>query len=116
MSTQNDKYSQLGNAFACMVGLGTKELCEKIVNDKNMIPITLSALPFLYDGLLKVDVKFKKYILDDIKQKYGYMLKNGATTFWEVLDIGNNPVWSLCHGWSAMPVYYLTKLTKGVEN
>ena len=116
LSTQNDKYSQLGNAFACMVGLGTKELCEKIINDKNMIPITLSALPFLYDVLLKVDVKFKKYILNDIKQKYGYMLESGATTFWEVLDVGDNPVWSLCHGWSAMPVYYLTELTKGVEN
>ena len=36
------------------------------------------------------------------------MLREGATTFWEII-IGADDfadAGSLCHGWSALPVYY----------
>ena len=40
------------------------------------------------------------------------MLEKGATSFWETIngdaDFGN--AGSLCHGWSAMPIYYLNRL------
>jgi hypothetical protein len=40
------------------------------------------------------------------------MLSCGATTFWETILGAEdfNGAGSLCHGWSAIPVYWLTKL------
>ena len=63
-------------------------------------------------ALLEFGDKYKKFILNDIRSKYGAMLAQGATTFWETekgwRDFDN--AGSLCHGWSALPVYYLSKL------
>ena len=67
---------------------------------------------FLYDALLAVNDNYKDWILQDIRKKYGYMLEQGATTFWETekgwQDFDN--AGSLYHGWYAMPIYYLRKL------
>ncbi len=61
-----------------------------------------------YDALLSYDKNNADYILQDIRTKYGYMLSKGATTFWETIKGENdfNGAGSLCHGWSAMPIYY----------
>jgi hypothetical protein len=36
------------------------------------------------------------------------MLENGATSFWETIEgeAAFDKAGSLCHGWSALPVYY----------
>jgi hypothetical protein len=42
------------------------------------------------------------------------MLQKDATTFWETA-LGDNDfdgAGSLCHGWSALPIYYYHKLDK----
>ena len=70
---------------------------------------SLSMNCFRYDALLEADrEKYKNIILDEIDETYLKMLKDGATTFWETEDgapaFGN--AGSLCHGWSALPVYY----------
>lgn len=115
LSTSNELYSQLGNSFAILIGLGSRALAEKIVNE-DMIEVTLSMHTFYYDALLSVDENYKKFIIEDIKKKYGFMLDEGATTFWETAkgwqDFGN--AGSLCHGWSAIPVYYLSKYADNV--
>ena len=111
LSTKGEHYSQLGNAFAILIGLGTKKLAEKIVTDENLIPVTLSMNTFYYDALLQIDDTYKDFINEDIKRKYGYMLEQGATTFWEKESvIKDGGAGSMCHGWSAIPVYYLAKL------
>ena len=73
-----------------------------------MIPATLSMQTFVYDALLLRDRDPGAFILADIAQNYGEMLRCGATSIWETLEgqsaFGN--AGSLCHGWSAMPVYY----------
>ena len=64
-------------------------------------------LGFVYDALLLADNTNGEWILQDIREKYSYMLQCGATTFWETLDgVDEDKSNSLCHGWSAMPVYY----------
>lgn len=107
LSTINNQASQFGNAIALLAGLGDDSLIDKIANDKNMIPATLSTLPFVYDVLLK-DKKYIDFIVNDIKNKYKVMLDAGATSFWETTvgedDFGG--AGSLCHGWSSMPIYY----------
>ncbi len=108
-----EKFGVLGNAFAILAGVGSKALADKLINDKTMIPATLSMNTFVYDALLSYGGnQYKDYILSDIRVKYSRMLNQGATTFWETekgaADFDN--AGSLCHGWSAMPVFYLNEL------
>ena len=68
---------------------------------------------FKFDALIKVDKeKYTPYIIKTIEEKYKNMLDNGATSFWETEDGESafDNAGSLCHGWSAMPVYYLSIL------
>ncbi|MBR1868203.1 MAG: hypothetical protein IJ800_06490 [Clostridia bacterium] len=108
-----DRYSQLGNALAILAGLGNEKTAEEIVGGK-MISATLSMRAFVYDALLSFGDKYSDYIIKDIKERYTAMLDAGATSFWETekgeADFGG--AGSLCHGWSAIPVYYFNKLLK----
>ena len=108
LSTLTEKGSQFGNAFAVLIGLGGEELAETIISDKSLIKATLSVKTFVYDALLSCGDKYKGYILDDIKNNYKKMLDAGATTFWETEKgaADFDGAGSLCHGWSAIPIYY----------
>ena len=75
----------------------------------DLVPNTLSMNAFRFDALIAVDKeKYAPVILDELDRDYLYMLRRGATTFWETIigadDFGD--AGSLCHGWSALPVYY----------
>lgn len=108
LSNVTDRGSQLGNSLAILIGLGSEELAERILNDREMITATLSMRAFVYDALLKFGDKYTGYILNDIKEKYKKMLDCGATTFWETEKgaADFDGAGSLCHGWSALPIYY----------
>lgn len=114
LSTKGELYSQLGNSFAILIGLGDGGLAERITKDKSLIEVTLSMHTFYYDALLMFGDTYHEFILQDIKEKYGHMLREGATTFWETAKGWKDfdHAGSLCHGWSAVPVYYLCKLVK----
>ncbi len=103
--------SQLGNSFALLIGLGDERTVNAIKTDKNLIETSLSMLIYKYDALLEANPDNKEFILNEIRELYGYMLDKGATTFWETIlgeaDFGG--AGSLCHGWSALPVYYYHK-------
>lgn len=107
-----EQYSELVNALAVLCGAATGERAEAIcgmLTEKQLTPTSLSMLCFKYDALLLTDKKrYAPYILQDIEEKYSRMLDAGATSFWETedgaADFGG--AGSLCHGWSAMPVYY----------
>ena len=76
-----------------------------------MTDITLSMNTYFYDALLSLGDDYKDYIIGDIEDKYGYMLSCGATTFWETIEGWHafSGAGSLCHGWSALPIYYFDK-------
>lgn len=111
LSNRDKTCSQLGNAFATIIGLGNKGIIEAIKNDDSLVPATLSMLGFVYDALLQ-EKGNEEFILNDIRSKYGYMLEKGATSFWETIGGAFNvgSAQSLCHGWSAIPVYYYNKI------
>lgn len=118
MSSNNDKLSVLGNSLAILAGVGDEKTAERILRGDGMIPVTLSMNAFKYDALLLFGDKYKNDIIDDIKQKYGKMLSEGATTFWET-ELGGDDfggAGSLCHGWSAIPVYYLATLVENTSS
>ena len=112
IANDRDLVGQLGNALAVLCGLGTDEILEKIAYDKTLTPATLSMKPFVYDALLTAGDKYRDFVIDDIKKVYKKMLDYGATSFWET-ELGwedFDKAGSLCHGWSAAPVYYLSIL------
>lgn len=106
--------SELGNSLAILAGVITGEeaaaLAKKLAERKSdAVPITLSMKCFLYDALLLVDRDtYAPWILADIEAVYKPMLDAGATSVWETEkgEADFNRAGSLCHGWSAMPVYY----------
>lgn len=107
----SDKYSEMGQAFAILIGLGDGRTAAALKSGK-LIPATLSTAAFVYDALLAAGAENSDYILSDIRRKYKSMLDAGATSFWETIDGESafSGAGSLCHGWSAIPVYYLKKL------
>ena len=119
MSNTNESYSTLGNSLAILSGVASVQKRKHIANElvKNRLtPITLSMKCFLYDALLMVDKNYQKFILNDIDIVYKKMLDADATTFWET-ELGEKDfdnAGSLCHGWSALPIYYyhLFKIVK----
>ncbi len=76
-----------------------------------VIPNTTSMNAFRFDALLRADKeKFAPIILDELDREYLKMLRAGATSVWETAlgaeDFGGQGNGSLCHGWSALPIYY----------
>lgn len=116
LDTQSFHYSVLGNSLAVLSGVAdtakSETILEILTGVNNLIPITLSMKGYFYDALLKNNADYREYVLNDLDNDYGYMLNHGATTFWETI-LGKedfNGAGSLCHGWSAMPVYYYHRL------
>lgn len=113
-----DKYSVLANSLCILCGACPEDyapaIAEKIVNaDKLLVPNTLSMNVFRFDALLKVNrEKYKDFVLGQIDTIYAKMLNEGATSFWET-ELGESDfdgAGSLCHGWSAIPIYYYKTL------
>ena len=106
-------YSRLANSLSILAGVPSVDECraiaERLVTDSTLIDASLSMRTFFYDALLSVDrEKYSSFILADIERIYAPMLASGNNTVWETVkgesDFDN--AGSLCHGWSAIPVYY----------
>ena len=116
MTAGKDEYTEIVNALAVLSGVATGEKAEKIaalLASGSLVPCALSMRALKYDAMLMVgQEKYREYILDEIRRDYKFMLDAGATSFWETLDgaAAFENAGSLCHGWSAIPVYYYHKL------
>ena len=113
MSVGGDEYTVLGNALAILaeLELDKEYVCEKIVNGE-LSDCSLSMKIFKYDALLATNKeKYQAWVLNEIRREYGKMIERGDTV-WETIDGASafDNAGSLCHGWSAIPVYYYTKL------
>lgn len=87
-----------------------------VTRDNDLYPINLSMLVYKYDALLTAG-GYDEYVKRDIEKQWGYMLFRGATTFWETIKGGDDFFYagSLCHGWSALPVYVYHKYGLGLK-
>ncbi len=115
VSTEHEElFSQLGNAFAVLTGLGDKRVEEALKTGEGMIPATLAMRSFVYDALLQADPANGAYVLEDIRSGYGRMLEAGATSFWETEEGASafEGTGSLCHAWSAVPILYYNRILK----
>lgn len=97
-------------ALMLYIGVVPQEKKERVIENLlngDMVPCTLSSSIYLYDALLREGNKYRTFVKEQVEQRWGKMLFAGATTFWET-DKGQSDfrnAGSLCHGWSAVPIY-----------
>ena len=106
-----EQYTVLGNALAVLCHAANKneavKICDGIVKGE-LTPSSLSMNIWKYDAMMMTDKEgYRDFIVSEIRNNYKKMLDAGSTTVWETLEgseaFGN--AGSLCHGWSAVPVY-----------
>ncbi|MGI6385269.1 MAG: family 78 glycoside hydrolase catalytic domain [bacterium] len=85
--------------------------------EKNLIPVTLSSMLYKVLAFNSLGEKARSAIAREVSEIWGQMLAAGATTFWETSDGAEafEGAGSLCHGWSALPVYYYQSWVLGIR-
>lgn len=80
-------------------------------------PTTLSTMLYQAKALMKLNPETRAFMADEVRQTWGAMALSGATSFWETSRGGDDfqKAGSLCHGWSALPVYYYQAWVLGVR-
>ena len=111
----NAEHTALGNSLAVLSGVAGERapaLCDEIVCGR-VRKSSLSMKIFAYEAMMKTDVdSYSEYILEDIRNTYKDMLDADSDTVWET-SLGADDfagAGSLCHGWSAVPIYVLCRL------
>ncbi len=112
MNKDDEVYPAFANALAVIlelsVGDEAKKICSRLASGEGMIECALATKVFKFDALLKTDENYKDKVLAELREDFTKMLDAGATSTWETLDGEKafNDAGSLCHGWTALPVYY----------
>lgn len=99
---------------------------EHVILNDRILPITTPYFEF-YENQVHCLSGHSDFLEQSLADYYGGMLKLGATTFYEQYDPKNQGVEhyamygrpfekSLCHAWSASPVYLLGRFRLGVVN
>jgi hypothetical protein len=114
---QNKPENALVQALAFFCGAAKEEKAQKcleLIKADNLYPCSLSMTIFAYEALLDYSCDNLEFVIKDIEAIWSKMVCAGADTFWETAkgssDLGN--AGSLCHGWSAVPVYIFGKYLK----
>jgi hypothetical protein len=119
---QPPHYAELTQALAILVDVVPQGelngLRERLAADNNgLVPCTISHTLYKFEALLAADDKYASRVFELIKRDWGYMLSQGATSFWETIDgasaFGN--AGSLCHGWSGVPAWFYGAYILGVK-
>ncbi len=93
-----------------------KGLCTALKSpiEYKLVPVTFAALQPKYEALIKYTGDME-YCLKDVEEKFGSMLLQGATSYWETAygEADFDDAGSLCHGWSAVCCWVLDKYLEG---
>ncbi len=119
--TQSKVISQQTNTLALLYDVAPPERAARITGYTTNPPedmVTFGS-PFAMFYLLEELAKEGRFsdIVDIIRDRWGFMLDAGATTFWETFPGYEKDVLtrSHCHAWSAAPTYFLSRYQLGVE-
>ncbi len=111
--------SQHANTLAILLGLQpehhariAREVLLKSARSKRTK--ILSGSPFFYAYILQAMAQagLRQEAVELMGEKWGEMLEEGATVFWELWDV---TLQSRCHAWSASPLYHLAEQVLGVQ-
>ena len=119
---KQEHFAELTQALALYAGVCPEhiasELRQKLADEDNgLVKTTLSYSIYKFEALLGEPDKYAETVFDTIAKDWGYMLYHGATSFWETIKGGDDfeKAGSLCHGWSAIPVYFYYAYILGVK-
>jgi len=93
-------------------------LAQRLAGENNgLVETTLSQSLYKFEAILLNDHKHGRWVFEKIDGDWGKMLFSGATSFWETVrgcwDFNN--AGSLCHGWSAIPIYFYHAYLLGIK-
>lgn len=84
-------------------------LRRRLYEGDNWISLTMGSIIHKYEALLQDADTYREPVFDDVAKRWGDMLFQGATSFWEtftgVEEFTFGGATSLCHGWAALPIY-----------
>ncbi len=118
------RFSQHTQAIAVVAGLhpdGTTELMRRTLNDESLVRTEPYFSFYLCEALGLAGMAGEAFAY--IRQQWGRMLDQGATTFWEEWQVSGtfrDGRWlarprSHCHAWSAAPTAWLSRYVLGVR-
>lgn len=125
----NPHITKFPNMFAILYGLSDAEeqrqIMQSVMLNPRVDPITTPYMRF-YELEALCMAGLQTQVLQEIRDYWGGMLREGATSFWEKyvpsetgtqhLAMYGRPYGkSLCHAWGASPVYLLGKYYLGVQ-
>ncbi len=125
----NPQVTKFPNMFAILYDLSyeeeRKEIMQSVMLNPAVDPITTPYMRFYELETLCIDGMHTQ-VLQEMKDYWGGMLREGATSFWEKyvptetgtqhLAMYGRPFGkSLCHAWGASPIYLLGKYYLGVR-
>ncbi|MGN7990340.1 alpha-L-rhamnosidase-related protein [Pedobacter sp. 22226] len=126
---QTDNVTRYANMFGIFFDYFSPEqklaVKENVLLNDNVAKITTPYMRF-YELEALCAMGEQPYVLKEMKNYWGGMLKLGATSFWEEynpdkkgtehLEMYGRPFGkSLCHAWGASPIYLLGKYYLGVQ-
>ncbi|WNQ09894.1 alpha-L-rhamnosidase C-terminal domain-containing protein [Paenibacillus aurantius] len=116
-----DHYAELTQALALCAKVCPEPLAgglrERLAKrDNGWVPVTLSYSLFKFKALLEDPERYGPLVFHSIADDWGGMLYKGATSFWETKEGADafDRAGSLCHGWSAIPVYFYYAYLLGI--
>jgi len=125
----NTQVTKFPNMFAILYGLcdeqQRRDIMQRVMLNPQVDPITTPYMRFYELETLCIDGLHTR-VLSEMRDYWGGMLREGATSFWEKyvpsesgtqhLAMYGRPYGkSLCHAWGASPVYLLGKYFLGVR-
>ena len=125
----NKQVTKFPNMFAILYGLShedqRRDIMQSVMLNPDVAPITTPYMRFYELEVLCMD-GLHTQVLKEMRDYWGGMLREGATSFWEKyvpsetgiqhLAMYGRPYGkSLCHAWGASPVYLLGKYYLGVK-
>ena len=125
----NRQITKFPNMFAILYGMSyeeeRKEIMQSVMLNPDIPAITTPYMRFYELETLLIDGRHEQ-VLQEMRDYWGGMLREGATTFWEkyvptesgiqhLVMYGRPYGKSLCHAWGASPIYLLGKYYLGVR-
>lgn len=113
-------FSQQTATAALISGIakGKREkLCRRIIHaaPKKFVKAGSPFFEFFLLEVLKTENREVAF-LDVIRRDWGFMIEQGASTFWEMWSLRDGRLTrSHCHGWSSAPTFFLSSTVLGVE-
>ena len=119
---EQSHYSELAQSLLLCGGAADGQKSGILLNQLayptgRLMPITLSCSIYKYEALMTEPERYAELVFRTIEKIWGDMLFAGSTSFWETQrgawDFSN--AGSLCHGWSAIPVYFYYAYALGIK-